>query len=493
MKEGIIDFKDGEPVLGNFEFNPYTSVHCTYGSSIVEDVPNYKYREYPTSSVHSDVVYANHYGISVSTLVASREERKKPVSYTKVTRKIAVNTIAINSDILLQNGFVEDLSTGNFIRKADAKELGFGKLSTIKNVNDPRNQGYNIEDNAAEFEEKCQLYQNYNTPISKKARIFARYLGNITYGSEIETITGYLPDYVQNRYGIVVCRDGSLKASDGSQGSEYTTIPVSGAKGLVSLSETCKEISKRNIIDHHCAFHIHIGNVDTSRTTLVTLYKLILQIQDEIFKMFPYYKIDEQKYAGKEKNYCNKLMRLSIGNCIAETKEEYEGYIDSAYKRIFSFLAEKTPPNKEFNRRNGKHPKAAKWERHNRYFWVNFMNAFFSKRNTIEFRLHTGTTNSQKAINWLFICNAIVKTAMSHSREILTGSKVFTLYDVLSYYPERFPTANALFLREYLNAYVEQRKERFLSDFNKLDYFSKWDIDEDKKYEFTFDSVKDLV
>jgi hypothetical protein len=491
MMNGIVGFENEVPIFGDFSPNPYNNVCCKYVETVIrrELIP-YSFLRIPDDM--SDEDYSRLTGTSLGVLKRDRMLAAKE-EYREYTERVEKEALCINEEILIENGFVENKQIGFWIHPKDIiSSLVRSKLNVPRNVQDPRNKGYNIEDNKEEYPLKCQLYELYNTPITKKARKFARYLGDITWGSEIECIVGYLPTYIQNRYGIIVCRDGSLKAVDSTQGSEYTTIPVSGVKGLVSLHYTCKEISKRNLIDEHCAFHIHIGNLPTTRTFIVALYKLGLSIQDELFSMFAYYKNDEPKYAGKEKNYCNKLLDLAIDDCCPSNHDEYVKYINWSYKKIFAFLSEKSVPDRNFNRKNKKHPTQYKWERHSRYYWLNLMNILFSDRNTAEFRLHTGTMNSQKAINWLFICNAIVKTAISCSKDILRGKK-FTLSEVLSYYPNTFNTEHSRFLYNYLMGYINQRKSWMEKDLKKNDYMSRWEIQEDADYEYTYDGVKDLV
>jgi len=52
-----------------------------------------------------------------------------------------------------------------------------------------------------------------------------------------------------------------------------------------------------------------------------------------------------------------------------------------------------------------------KWMINSRYHIINLVPFLFGKRGTIEFRVHPPTLNPIKAINWLFICNAILKFA----------------------------------------------------------------------------------
>lgn len=117
------------------------------------------------------------------------------------------------------------------------------------------------------------------------------------------------------------------------------------------------------------------------------------------------------------------------------------------------------------------------------------MNMIFSHRETVEFRLHTPTTNAYKMVNWLYICVAILKYAHKHQKEILKGEKV-TFKDVLNIYANTNKRSlSARRLTEYLIAYFESRKARFSADYKKGDVLSNWDITEDKDYEFVHNGV----
>ena len=396
---------------------------------------------------------------------------------------------AISRDIL--DDCIEDISNGVFFPKHTLLQSSINEISRIRNTVNHQNKGYNIEDNDVEFQNKKDSYLNYPTPLSKDVRVYARMLSGLTYGLEIETIRGYLPDNLQNRHGVVICRDGSLKDENGGLGAEYVTVPYSGAKGLQTIVSLCDDLKNRNDIDIHCSLHIHAGNIQTDRLYLISLYKLCLNIQDEVFEMFPYYKTDPSGY--KQKNYNQKLKSLfKTFNLCSLCKEDYNYFVNNSYERLFRFLSQGYDPCKQFNRENKKHPSTHKWNRDSRYFWVNFMNAIFSNRNTIEFRLHTPTQNAQKIINWLFIINAICRYASFHSKEILTSDKIITFKQVLDYYKNTFSNEKATFLSDYLYAYFEERKELFRKDLEKNDKLSAWEMNNDKDYIFKFNGVTHL-
>lgn len=361
-----------------------------------------------------------------------------------------------------------------------------------KNVINNQNNQYNAEDDAKAFARSCELYKDYPLPVSKAVKKYSKYLGDITFGTEIECIRGYLSQHLRSRAGVIICRDGSLKdPRDETQGPEYTTVPYSGAKGVQTLINLARQISERNEIDEHCSLHIHIGNLPTTRMFIVAFYILCYIIQDDMFKMFPYYKNDEVKFAKKNKNYCQKLDKFFMLHERNMDKECCHDFINDTYIRIYKFLLEKTSPSKKFNRKNRRHPSTNKWERHSRYHWINLINLITSNRNTVEFRLHTATTNPQKIITWLFMCNALVKTAMFRTNDIIRGNYI-SIRDVFNYYADFYKTPAAHTISGYLNAYYDSRCEKFKKDFEAGDYLSDNDIQTDNRFSLDFSHISEM-
>lgn len=428
LMQGIVSFQDGAPVLGHFDQDPLTNVffQCERTGNIL------------------------------------------PVLNASVCDGVAQ----------------ERISDGLYYLKVGKTNNFFG---AIKNIVNHKDKGYNIEDNVDEFAAKIAYFEKFKTNINKDVLKYSKYLEDITFGAELESIAGYLPNHLQYQLGTVICRDGSLHAADGTQGPEYTTIPMTGAKGVQTLIDLCKELSKRNVVDHHCSMHFHIGNIPTSRLFMVTLYKLALMIQDDLFLMFPHYKTDERNLAGKDKNYCAKLEKLGSWPLRNTDKDAYDSYIYDNYLRIFTFLSGNVPPSKQTNRTVAKHPKADKWNRHARYHWLNLINTIFSKRNTVEFRIHQGTLNPQKVVTWLFICNAIIKTAMYESHKILKGEKI-TLEDVLNYYGKFYKNVTGMSISTYLVEYYKGRAAEFAELRENGDVLGIKEVNQDKSFFFEHSS-----
>lgn len=432
LLKGVIGFEKGNPVLGYFSPNPYNNV---------------------------DARITNLGGLK-----------------------------AINEEILAKNGYFENVANGQWV---NAKEVGSSKksLQTIRNEMRFTDRGYNIEDNDADYQKKVEFYKNFTPHISKELKAYAQLIGDTSFGCEIEIAQGYLPYHLQARHGVVICRDGSI---DG--GPELVTIPLQGVKGLATLKSLSQALETRGDISIACAFHIHLGNIPTDRLFISALYLLCYKIQDELFSMFPGYKTTPNGI--KRKNYNQKLERQGIHPLVDKSKDGVEQYVREVCTKLFVFLGDgKVTPDMYNNRKVRKHPEQRKWERHARYYWANLMNMFFSPRNTVEFRLHEGTTNFQKMVNWLFICNAIVRYAQRNAQDIISSSltKKITVKQVFNYYKDQFSgSEQAAFLSDYLYAYFKSRKEAFEKDVTKGDLVSQWWINEDKEYRFTYKGTTEL-
>jgi hypothetical protein len=389
---------------------------------------------------------------------------------------------ALNELVLMEGGYTENISDGIWVYRKTLTPTALARLNKIESKKVYTNKGYNIEDNAEEFNEKIAAFNAYSVRVNTSAARYGKMLGETTFGCEIETSTGYIPDHIQNRTGVVICRDGSI------DNAEYVTVPMRGAKGLMNLKYLSEELCKRTNTDLKCSFHIHLGTLPKDRLFIIALYALGIRIQEELFTMFPYYKTEWK--GVKKQNYNQKLRKLGTTALRKDmTKAEFTKYVDEGYYRIFTWLNDGVPPDDRFNRNNHRHQQTAKWNRKQRYYWLNFMNLFFSERYTAEFRLHHATLNGQKMVNWLFICNAVVRYAEMHAKSILSAGTPIPLDDVLEYYATTFKTKEGRFLSDYLKAYVKNRKDYFLADYKKGDYVSEREQKNDKSFVFEYEGI----
>ncbi len=384
----------------------------------------------------------------------------------------------INAEVLAGTKYKEDVATGTWI------ENGSAEIATGKGHSD---KGYNIEDNG--YERLIKLYIERPYKLNLNHAKIAHLLKDTTFGIELEACAGNTPQYMLNRYGCTICRDGSLVNADGAYPPEYVTVPLSGAKGITNTIELTECLKSRNLVDLKCAYHLHLGNINTSRQFIVALHSLCYKIQGNVFKMFPHYKLKPDGIKGK--NYC-KLLPKTIKQY--KSGEDYTEYINTNYKRLFKYCTEyqagdetkKVEADRNFNRKTKAHNGKAKWSKLARYHWLNMCNIFFSERNTVEFRLHTPTFNATKIINWLLICNAICRYAEKYPLQCIDSTKI-TFTEVLSYYQRANSNSEYNhFVSNYLQAYVEERTQMFKLDKKKKDLTSDHELQSDKDYTFTY-------
>jgi hypothetical protein len=387
----------------------------------------------------------------------------------------------IDYTLLINNAnFIQDVSTGVFYQVDTISDRRIMECRTKRIVKDRNNNVYNAVDNMAAFELKKHYHNNSIITIDNDVKKVAKYIKDTTFGIELETINGSLPDYITNKLGIITCKDGSTKDEDGYYPPEYVSVPLKGAKGIQTAREMCKEVTKHSDIDLKCSYHLHMGGFKMDRVFLVSMYKLCHKIQDSIFDMFPYYKRDEVKYANKEKNYCKKLP-FAVKNYVSG---DFNNYINSSYENIYFFLSGGFNFTPKYNFKRKFNPWGnQKWNISSRYYWLNFTNLVFGKQDTIEFRLHTPTTNSDKVINWLFICNAILGFARNNIKDCISD-KPISIVDVLNYYKNHYKTSNAANLSDNLISYYNNRKAHYNSDFENGNYLSQGDLLTDSSFSF---------
>jgi len=386
---------------------------------------------------------------------------------------------AISADILNQDWF-EDMKHHIWRYAPEHSATTVLSCKVIKNSDNPANRGYNIEDNAGDLSQKTTAYNEYPTVISPKIKQLAKYLGDLTFGFEFEIAIGALPPHLQFRNGVVPCRDGSLHG-----GMEYVTIPMQGTKGLQTIVNLTEDLKIRSEISLDCSMHIHFGNFGTDKLSIIALYLLCRNIQNELFTMFPYYKTSPSGI--KQKNYTKKLQKLNIGILVDQSKDAYEAYLLDSWNKLFKYYGEGEVTLDTFNKKTRKHPITDKWRCNSRYHVFNFLNLFFSHRHTLEARLHGPTTNKDKTVNWMLICAAIIRYSQKYAKQIITNDKTISLKEILEIFPTLYPSdKKASFLSKYLYNYFLERQERCRKDMNKGDYVSMWDIDEDKQYKYNY-------
>lgn len=285
-----------------------------------------------------------------------------------------------------------------------------------------------------------------------------------TFGLELETSSGQLPGWLDLYYNYEAVKDGSLRDDNGELwGGEYVTGVLAGDEGFKVAKSFINELAKRCTIDKKCGVHVHLGNDSGfSDETIVYLYKLCLDIEQDIFNMLP---------ASRRKNvYCKTLKKFNFDNFLKATNPiHYKRQLEHLYNQIAGWVSNRSDFNPAIYSKFEQHPDGPKCGYNQstaRYSWINLVPALFNTRGnesyTIEFRPHSGTLNYIKIRNWTLICMGILHVAENY--QSIIRSKKLSLKEVIELaYPKK---------AKELKAYIDNRTKLFSNvDYKEsLDY-----------------------
>jgi hypothetical protein len=368
---------------------------------------------------------------------------------------------AISMEVIEKLGLKEDIPSGiyNLPEKASSK-IAIGGNYNFKIDYSFENSGNSIKIG----------FQEYLSRITTNVANTG-FIGDKTFGWEFETTDGFIHPRYLLKTGLIPLRDGSIS------GYEFVTCPMKGKKGIQTTLEAADILKKYTTNNISCALHLHIGNVPVTEEYLTLLYKTTYAIQNDVFKMFP--KALSKTSSYKDRDYCNKLPKLQPIN--AEQIINWTVGSSSYYSNNFRGLGKRNHPNDESNTR--------KWSISQRYLWVNFIPYIFSKRGTIEFRIHTPTTNKAKLINWLYICSGILtfveKYAKNYTNETLSR---LTLTNLL-----KAVYGNSPDVLEYLLRYIKWRTDYMVLCSNQGDDVGTTEIMGDDDFTFKYKGKDTLV
>ena len=268
------------------------------------------------------------------------------------------------------------------------------------------------------------IFKNKQYLLCEKEYDYSKYL-EYTFGLEYETSSGYIPEDISLRDGLIPLRDGSIT------GVEYSTVVLYGNKGINYLKQQINTLNKYTVFDKECSLHIHMGLPKISPHIIYNLYVISTIVQNELLSYVPKWTFESNRYKRTHKNYCSKIP-------ICETFEKLYGFISGD---IFKgSLIE--PHRSDVDR-------SRKWNINSRYFAFNFVNLLcYESPKTIEFRFLRPTYNYNEILTWLFVFNAMIKFAYIIDGEIssLKYKEVFdfiktkysNIFDMIKIvYPER--------------------------------------------------------
>ena len=175
---------------------------------------------------------------------------------------------------------------------------------------------------------------------------------------------------------FAVTTDGSIRSND--NGREIVTRVMKGANAEEILQTIVSSPYLR--VNSSCGYHIHIDTRDFDTRDIKNLFTTYKNIEPIMFGLV-------SPSRRGENHYCQRIRQIYGGSHNVE------------------FIAKKTKQemDKEFYKGSDKS------SRYNplRYCWVNFHSLF--RDNNIEIRLHQGTVNYQKIVEWAALQVAVVQ------------------------------------------------------------------------------------
>jgi len=438
---------------------------------LVQDITTGKY----ILKESEDIIY----GLAVNTegkLVIGHFVRNLfmnlPISSTSIPHDILRETpiegntvYANNMEVVKKLGLVEDIPTGIFMKRGDASK----KIAINGSYN--FNIDYSFETSGQTIKDAFREYSKNKIGKSLNSRL----LDNITYGWEFETTDGFIHPRHLMKTSLIPLRDGSIS------GYEYVTCPLQGAHGLDTTIAAAKVMKKYTTNNISCALHLHIGNIPKNEAFLVDFYKVCYSIQRDIFNIFPQAMERTSKY--KDRDYCNKIPKLALnfGNVTSAKIIDWVAHRDGYYANNYRGLGRVSHPDDEGNNR--------KWAISSRYVWMNLVPYIFSDRHTVEFRIHTPSSNPAKLINWLYICAGIVNFTKKFAPNYLDISlEKLTLKQII-----KTVYGDSKDISDYLCKYIDWRKAFMNQCATSGDDIGNTEIMSDLDFTFPFNGKETLV
>jgi hypothetical protein len=431
---------------------------------------------------------------------------KHPVLFSD--SKSTIPVYALTKQIAIDLGYIEDIATGKYYDKANLSKNDIRVITTKRKV-DYRDLSlnYHANNNNSSYVKILAAHNEYLKiiePTHESLRI-AEMLNNLSWGVEFETSNGTVPTGIISNLGLVPLRDGSVS------GFEFTTVPLSGAKGLTVMKDMCEELTNRCCINLSCSLHVHLGNIPRERKHALAFIKLGYLIQDDVFNMVPSYKKDPrnrvEELANKEKDYCKKLPSFKFFTTNIDTSNSDTVY--TKFQEVFKFLNQsnndgasiQNVENDYYNFDTRRSPIEAKWNQYGRYYWLSIFPYVFNNSGTVEMRLHQPTLNFHKTINWLLINAAIINYVIYNTDKILKKDFTITLNDIVSSYKTLFDQKEnesevndpfRVSVTDYLLAYIKDRTDKYSKEESKGIYIDRGELENDGLYRFEYNGIKDL-
>jgi len=362
----------------------------------------------------------------------------------------------LNDEIIQGNKmYREEVSTGYYFHISKMQANRFNRLTV------PR-QEYKTSlpyDSKGITDKYLDIYnKNYDGKWSEAVIKYGKVLKNLSFGLEFETIKGFVPNRLLNKFGLIPLRDGSIS------GIEYVTVPFSSEKGLQTTIDLLPLLQERTEYDNTCSLHAHLGNVPRSKEFMLAFYKVTCALQDQIYECFPLYK--KYNFKVKNKNYSKPYPIFSLLSQMDPIINSNN--IDENFNILYSYLSGgQSFGEVGMNLDNVKgHPSdpngTQKWNIKTRYYLHNMIPLLFGNKTTVEFRIHTPTYDVNKIIPFILISSIIVNFTIDNEKKILEQKGFLAykdLYSIIGEYLNSLKLSDNGMLYDSLTGYLEHRKQ----------------------------------
>lgn len=218
-----------------------------------------------------------------------------------------------------------------------------------------------------------------------------KFLGiNRFVGVEIEVESGKFDEYMLQELpkGSVVKPDGSVK------GFELNTAPASGDELTKIIKTSCSVLRKYGYQGtKRCGVHVHIDSRDfkDNPTKIANLARTYFAVEDLLFSLLP-----SSRWTS---DYCKKINLKYL----KYMKSDGQYFNDDELIKFWYENKNKVDFNEVENGQG----------RNDRYHGLNIC-PLFSPRGTVELRYHSGTTSSEKILNWIALNLKLFNYAIRH-------------------------------------------------------------------------------
>jgi hypothetical protein len=285
-----------------------------------------------------------------------------------------------------------------------------------------------------------------------------------SYYDELETNTYHSNFEIKNNWRIV--HDGSISPSgEDDIGREFVTRGgLSGDELYLSINNITSILANRGwYVNKSCGLHVHIDARDLRARQLAYILAVAKLCEPVIYKMMP---------PSRGNTRWAKRIPMGIEDILRIHDEE--DFIDAWY------------------RSHGTSPSMEKYN-DSRYCGVNMHSRVI--HGSIEFRHHSGTLNPEKIINWIEICQSIVKAgldlynlverkqvsgqsmSLSRAKQIMKIWKLMMSLDPKNRYCNIYEMGVILDLHILVRTYIHNRVRKFYDssfqeDYDRIGFFN---------------------